>query len=151
MMPLLARCNKVSDSEPTHAAPLLGVPSLFPGSVLASPGAAFRNRKGLMLPPPTLPSEPSPPTLPAGLLGFGAVAPTEPQLAMSGQSRRLWAALMSRSTNSPVSPQTRCLAIFFDQRTHLSVLSCHHEYRYPDHNHPHAFSDSRCSRSGSES
>ena len=41
----------------------------------------------------------------------GAVALTGPQLARSGQSRRFRAALMSRSTTSPVSGHTRCLSI----------------------------------------
>jgi len=63
----------------THAVPLLGVPPLSPGSVLASPGTAFQYCKGLTSPPPApdgRASEPSPPPLPVGLLGFGAVAPT---------------------------------------------------------------------------
>src|ERR1035437_5248104 len=81
------RCSRVSDSI-THAAPLLGIPL----RVLASLGAVFRDCKGLTLPPPASDgpmSEPSPPPLPVGLLGFGATAPTELKLAMSGQSRRL--------------------------------------------------------------
>ena len=106
------RCSRVSNSDRTHAAPLLGAPL----RVLASPGAAFRDRKGLTLPPPAPGgpvSEPSPPPLPVGWLGFGAVAPTEPRLAVSGQSRRFFAALMPRSASSPVRAQTSWSAGFF--------------------------------------
>jgi hypothetical protein len=45
-----------------------------------------------------------------GLLGFGAVAPTGPQLAVSGQSRRFFAALVSRPASTPARLQTSCLA-----------------------------------------
>src|SRR3974390_2679455 len=54
--------------------------------------------------------EPASPPPPVDLLTAGAVAPTGPQLACSGQSRRFFAALMSRSTGSPVIWQMSCLA-----------------------------------------
>src|ERR1039458_10084475 len=104
------RCNRVSDSEPHSCC----TPSR--GSRVGSGlnGCGRRRGSGLTLPPTASDSPMSWPSLLS--LAGGATAPTAPLLswlAVSGQSRRLRAALMSRSTISPVATQTSCLASFF--------------------------------------
>ena len=75
----------------------------------------------------------------------GAVAPTEPRLAWSGQSRRFSAALTSRSTSSPATAHTleavevvyrmfsrwRDESYFRYSRTHFA-LDALHSYRVQD-------------------